>query len=235
MTDALSKILLLFDIDGTLIHAGGAGSWAMTAAFAKTFGVPEAFRGVEFAGGTDSQIVDTALRHHHINISDGERRFKSEYYRLLSAKLPQSHGRILPGVSTLLEHLSGDPRFSLALATGNYRESAYLKLSHFGLQEYFPVGGFAEDGHSRVDILRAAQTAARNWYNLEEFSSLFIADTVQDVEAARQCPCPIVCVATGKFSLNDLQGLTPHALPSLNVPSLPDWLAAVATGREPRL
>lgn len=58
--------LLLFDIDGTLISAGGAGTRSLNRAFEKVLGIREAFVNFEMAGKTDIQIIKEGLKLHGI-------------------------------------------------------------------------------------------------------------------------------------------------------------------------
>ncbi len=61
---ANQKRLLLFDIDGTLIHSGGAGVHALKSAFKERFGITDDLHDIEIAGMTDSGIVVSILNKH---------------------------------------------------------------------------------------------------------------------------------------------------------------------------
>ncbi|AUW94091.1 hypothetical protein BXT84_09110 [Sulfobacillus thermotolerans] len=223
-----SPILLLWDIDGTLLLVPGAGASAMTQTFQRLFAIPNAFAHVEFAGGTDSYIVDSAFQQHHLDHQQYSMLFKTAYCRQLSRTLKEYPGHILPGVSQLLQTLHKDPRFDLSLATGNYRDAAYIKLAHFGLDHYFPIGGFAEDGYTRDAIMTAARNNTERYYQKHYTSCVVIADTVQDGLAAKQCGYPLLAVATGKQSIQDLQTVTPYVVPSLEDSSLVHLLLNIA-------
>ena len=60
--------VILFDMDKTLVHDGGAGKKALIFSFKKIFGIDHDF-GV-MAGKTGSSILQKALRINHINESD---------------------------------------------------------------------------------------------------------------------------------------------------------------------
>src|SRR5437773_11864205 len=60
------KRLLLLDIDGTLIHSGGAGVHAFRLTLAERFDITDALHDLEMAGMTDSGIVVSSLKKHHI-------------------------------------------------------------------------------------------------------------------------------------------------------------------------
>src|SRR6478736_6023297 len=94
--------LLLFDIDGTLIHSGGAGVLALILAFKERFGIDDDFHDIEIAGMTDSGIVLSILNKHKIPaISENVSGFLDSYVHFLSLELPRRKGKLLPGVLEL--------------------------------------------------------------------------------------------------------------------------------------
>jgi phosphoglycolate phosphatase len=113
--------LFLFDIDGTLINTGGAGSAAMRAAFAALYGVEDGFRGIEFTGRSDLAIIQDAMVAAKVaadgSLAEALRRFKHAYYRQLPLTLLKSQGRVLPGVGSLLEALTFAIRQASSSAT----------------------------------------------------------------------------------------------------------------------
>jgi phosphoglycolate phosphatase len=199
--------LFLFDIDGTLINTGGAGSAAMRAAFATLFGVEDGFRGIEFTGRSDLAIIQDALVAAKV-AADGSlaaalRRFKRAYYRHLPLTLLESQGRVLPGVGVLLEALSADPSASVWLGTGNFRNSAGIKLRHYGLWHYFKGGGFGDRTGERA-LLIAQGIRAANRRAGHHGTVFVIGDTVHDIAAAKANRAVAVGVATGTTPASDL-------------------------------
>jgi len=98
-TTAQTRRLLLFDIDGTLIHSGGAGVHALILAFKERFGIDDDLQNIEIAGMTDSGIVLSILSKYKIpatneNVSG----FLDSYVHFLSLELPRRKGKLLPGV-----------------------------------------------------------------------------------------------------------------------------------------
>src|SRR5436189_3543244 len=138
---AIEKRLLLFDIDGTLIHSGGAGVRALKCAFKERFGIDDDLHDIEIAGMTDSGIVLSILRKHKIPATnENVSAFLDSYVHSLSLELPRRQGKLLPGVLELLKRLKSRPHVVLALLTGNVSRGARLKLEHYGVWHFFEFG-----------------------------------------------------------------------------------------------
>jgi phosphoglycolate phosphatase-like HAD superfamily hydrolase len=206
----LVALLLLFDVDGTLILTGGAGVRAMTRAFADVFGVPDGFEGIPMPGRTDRVILADALARHRLPADGGALdRFHARYLSCLSDEILPDRPRkgVLPGVRGLLDRLAGREDVVLALLTGNYLEAARIKLTHFGLWSYFICGAFADDSAIRhelvpIAVARAAQAVSRRFLRSE---TIVVGDTPNDVACARAAGVRSIAVATGPFSASELR------------------------------
>lgn len=197
----MPRVLVLFDIDGTLLHGGGGGRAAMEEAFLRTFDRPGGIEGVETAGRTDRAIFGDMARRAGVPLDP------PAYARLLGAyvdALPRvlaAHGAgPLPGVPELVRALAGDDRCRLALGTGNARGSAAAKVRHLGLEAHFPVGGFGDDTEERPEVIAAALRAARDHYGepFEAAAAVVVGDAPRDVEAARANGARVLGVGTGR-------------------------------------
>ena len=103
--------LLLFDIDGTLVVTGGAGQRAMNRAFHDVFGIPDAFKGVDLAGRTDTSIVGDAFARQGMEAdAHNTARFRERYLVCLQDEVPRPGAgkRVLPGIAPLLDVLRTD-------------------------------------------------------------------------------------------------------------------------------
>src|SRR5690348_768034 len=157
-TTARTKRLLLFDIDGTLIHSGGAGVQALILAFKERFRIDDDLRDIEIAGMTDSGIVLSILNKHKIPATnENVSAFLDSYVHFLSLELPRRKGKLLPGVLELLEKLKTRKHVVLALLTGNISRGAQLKLGHYGVWHFFEFGAFADDHSDRNQLGSFAQ------------------------------------------------------------------------------
>jgi phosphoglycolate phosphatase-like HAD superfamily hydrolase len=206
--------VLLFDIDGTLVSAGGAGRRALERATAAVYGPPavEALASIRFDGMTDLLILrETCGLLGRPFEPDECTRIFAAYVTALAEELPRGRYQVHAGVPTLLEALARSGAL-LGLGTGNVRGGAMAKLAHGGLHHHFDFGGFGEDGESREEILRAALARAgeRLGAPVTPEDVIVIGDTPRDVEAARALGCGAVGVATGRFSPEALRSAGAH-------------------------
>jgi len=205
----------LFDIDGTLIHSGGAGKAAMLAALADEFGIGLGCEGVPFSGRTDRSIGRDIFRLHGIpDTEDSWQRFRSAYLAHLPACLASHPGRVLPGISSLIEELDGRGSIALGLLTGNLREGARLKLGHYELWHRFAFGGYGDLHFDRDDVAREAMQALEQHLTScprpEEI--WVIGDTPLDIRCARAIGARVAAVTTGWHSREELAASRPDIL-----------------------
>jgi len=204
--------LWLFDIDGTLVDTGGAGMKALKEAAELCFGAegPE----LDLAGSTDLGVVHGMLTHFGLEADEELMAgFFSTYLERLEWNLAHGGfpGTILPGVVELLERLEADDRVYLGLLTGNTAGGAAVKMRHFGLDRFFSFGAYGCDYADRnllgpVAAARAALYAGRTFAPDE---IVVVGDTPKDIACARALGCPCIAVATGKFSVEELQSYAP--------------------------
>jgi phosphoglycolate phosphatase len=147
--------VVLWDIDGTLVNASGAGRRAFERAVADFVGpVDGALRDMRLDGMTDRLIVREALtllgKPHTEALCDD---LLSRYVEHLRCEIQGAGFRVLPAVAETLALLRDAGR-PFGLCTGNVVEGARVKLSHGGLDRFFEWGegaiaGFAADGEAR--------------------------------------------------------------------------------------
>src|SRR5208283_25726 len=131
--------LVLFDVDGTLVHTGGAGKNAFARTFAAAFNAHDGVQKVNFGGRTDASLARELFGIHGIAATpENFRRFFDPYVFWLDHLIANANGEICPGVRELIRELQAlpDPPM-LGLLTGNIRLGAEIKLRRYGLWEHF--------------------------------------------------------------------------------------------------
>jgi phosphoglycolate phosphatase-like HAD superfamily hydrolase len=213
--------LVLFDIDGTLVHTGGAGTAAFTKTFATEFNLHHGTEKMKFAGRTDVSLVREFFKIHALNETPEHfRQFFERYVFWLDQILAHSTGSVCRGVREFLHDLQALPQPPrLGLLTGNIRLGAEIKLRRFGLWEQFEFGGFADDDEDRNQIAVAVFQRARRLLgkDLKPEEVVVVGDTPWDIRCGRFIGARVLAVATGGAKLDELKT---HA---------PDWAVADLT------
>ena len=223
--------LILFDIDGTLLTAGGAPRRAFRRALIEHFGTSGEEARTDFSGKTDPQIVYEIMRGAGFDddrIEAGIAELFEHYLEGLKRELPQdaSH-RLHPGAAEIVEVLAADPRVLLGLVTGNVERGARLKLERFDLWRCFPVGAFGSDDPDRDRLPRIAIDRARRLtgHAFRGADAVVIGDSPADIRCARAAGAMAVAVASGLPTRAELAACEPDVL----LDSLEEWPELLAT------
>jgi phosphoglycolate phosphatase len=212
--NGFSMNLLLFDVDATLVRTGGAGLRAMDRAFDKIMHWPGALEKISPAGRTDPSIAHEISRiQRGCNMSPEELESVFNcYLEYLAEELENAPGyRVLPGIEKFLEKISQAPDFLLGLGTGNLEAGARLKLKPAGLNRFFNFGGFGSDAEQRPEVLQIGvkQAQAFSGQTIAPGQVLVIGDTQHDVQAGQAIGARTLAVATGPYSVKELQAFQP--------------------------
>lgn len=225
MSDQVVTKVFLFDIDGTLLMAGGCGRSSFIGTWAALHGQGSPFDTIDFTGRTDTSVfaqVFSEVYKRPPTTAETEAFFDS-YHALLKEKIQTApRFRLLPGVREVLAGLTAGRDCIVGLVTGNTREGAMTKLKRADLEGFFSCGGFGSDSPDRatltgIAIERAARLAGT------AIETTVIGDSLLDAAAARANGARIVLVASGGTPSSLLAGAMPDEL----LEGMDDWEMAL--------
>jgi phosphoglycolate phosphatase len=203
-------LLILWDIDHTLMETGGVGSEVYAAAFQKVTGRPLE-QMADVSGRTEPVIFRETLALHGIEDPGNLfTRFADEQARGYAERANElrHRGRALPGAAHALTVLASRDDVLQSVLTGNTRLSAQIKLSTFGLDTHLDLdaAAYGTDSDQRADLVHIARQRAtqHTGHTFGPDSTVLIGDTPADVTAAHDGAARIIAVATGDFSTSDL-------------------------------
>jgi len=213
----------LFDIDGTLIHCADAVHYfAFCDALSAVAGRPVNLDGVVAHGNTDIGILRDAFMRAGVPESQWRPQLPvicERMCRFIEAHAHEFCIQALPGVESVLHYLR-DKGAILGLATGNLELIGRRKLEAAKLLDLFDFGGWSDSLETRADVFRRAVDRAHAVAG-PEASILVIGDTPADIRAARANQLPVLAVASGTYSFDQLSAEAPdlclHSLEELTV------------------
>jgi phosphoglycolate phosphatase len=219
------SLLVLWDVDHTLLDAGGAGIQLIRRAFSEMFGrdFPPT---PALAGRTDRAIQLEVLTRSGVPDPQAE---LPAFQRLVAGLAPQlgglvrESGRALPGATEALTAVAavadghggpdrGGPRHGGPLVqsvlTGNMQATAVAKLAALDLDRFLDlrVGAYGDAHEIRADLVPLARARAAAAYggDFAGRATVLIGDTPLDIEAAQLAGARSIGVATGGFSPAEL-------------------------------
>ncbi len=220
-------MLILFDVDATLITTSRSGVAAMGLAGRAIFGPEFDENTVEYAGRLDPLIIrDLLVAHGKAPEPDVVAQFRAGYRANLEILLARPGvARACPGVSALLDVLGGRDDLVMGLLTGNYPETGSVKLRACGIDpDRFPIQVWGCDSphdppaRDHLPPIGVARFQERYGRPLAAKDVTIIGDTPHDIACARAHGCRGLGVATGQFSIEDLE----RAGADLALPDLSD-------------
>ena len=218
------KPILLFDIDGTLLHVKKNFLHEIIHQILTEFELSDiSLKNRSFAGRTDRDIFSELIEEfsHTRDLYDS---VSARYIKLMTENLSAEYVDMIEGVLDAIDfaRLHNIP---VGLCTGNYREVAYAKVGAVGLNKVFGFGGFGCDHHDRNHLPGLASMEYKKRFSQPAESKRFIVigDTPNDVRCARYFGAKAVAVTTGGFNKMQLRKSKPDLiLDSLRRPE--KWL-----------
>jgi phosphoglycolate phosphatase-like HAD superfamily hydrolase len=215
--------LVLFDIDGTLLTADGAGKRALHEALVEVFGTTGPIDDYSFAGRTDPQIVHAlmgAAGLERADVDDGLPGLWDHYIANLRREMEHTEVEALPGIPELMRRVEeARGEVLMGLLTGNIEEGARIKVDAAGLAwERFRVGAFGSDHADRPELPAVAVRRARERTGVEYAGKeiVILGDTPFDITCGAHLGVRTIAVATGRHTAEDLASHAPdHLFPDL--------------------
>ncbi|WP_432092045.1 HAD family hydrolase [Streptomyces sp. NRRL F-5630] len=204
-------ILVLWDIDRTLLCAGDTDRLVYREVFRAVVGRPATKLPAKGTGVTMPVAVRELLTANGVPEA-------GRLAPLIVARLPAElrrhradllrDGHLMPGAVEALAAVRADADLVPSIVTGNLRESAEIKLAAFGLTDYLeiPLGGYASDDPHRPALVRIAQDRAERAHGhpFTRANTVIIGDSFQDVRTGREGGARVIGVASGTTAAEDL-------------------------------
>jgi len=210
----MDRILLLFDIDGTLMKSGGAGMRAMFHVADEMFGKGFNWEGVEAAGNLDPLIFAQAAELNRLEDCDQHhQRFHDAYIDRLALEFRagMQDVQIMPGIHEILALLrqreATQKDIVLGLLTGNYTRAVPIKLASIAVDhQWFSITAYGDEASSRPGLVELAMRKyeAMLGHKADPRGVIVIGDTPRDVACAKAHGAKVLAVATGGYSIEHL-------------------------------
>ncbi len=225
-------VVLLWDIDGTLLTTGRAGVFALEHAAREVCGDDVSLQEMHTAGLTDGEIAARI-----IGDSGAAPELVEHFLEVYAAALPDAlhrrRGQVMDGVTAILDDLRDEPAVLSLLLTGNVEAGARAKLAHYGLDGSFEAGAFCRGSERRADIARRAVALAADRFDPQR--TFVIGDTPADVACGEAVGVRTIAVASGVYSVEELADAGAwRTLPALPAPADFRRLVGLAHGRGSR-
>ena len=214
-----TPLVVLFDVDETLVHTGGSGARSWSAAFEKLHGIAADIGKHTSAGETDPQVARETFQGvlGRDPSSDELDKLYAQYLLHLAEDIwTSAQYAVLPGAVQTLVRL-GEAGVMLGLVSGAMEGAARTKLMPANLNRFFLFGAYGSDSPDRGELTRLAiEKAARMHDRLTADQVYVVGDTPRDIEAAKVAGAVSVGVASGHYSVDELRAAGgTHVLGSL--------------------
>jgi phosphoglycolate phosphatase len=203
----------LFDIDGTLLNSRDAVHYfTFRTAIRDVLGIEASIEGVPVHGNTDVGILRAVLQRAGLRDRAIDRHMPQIVARMcaeVQQNREQLNPELCPSILELINYLQGRGKL-LGAASGNLETVGWLKLEKAGLRPMFAFGSFSFPRELRAEIFQHGIDLARQRLG-GNASVTVVGDTPSDIDAARTVGAPVIALATGIYSFEQLQARDPDA------------------------
>ena len=208
-------MLLLFDIDGTLLlKASAEHKAALEEAICSVHRIALPEGRVETAGRTDPAIARSLLTLAGVDarrVDDRREELRAATCEAYAKRCPEDLTHTVSrGMVEVLEHLTSGGHV-LSLVTGNYEAVARLKLRRAGIGAFFPAGqgGFGSDHEDRAALPAVARRRAGRRCDppagpCGRSQTIVVGDTPRDIACAHADGVRCIAITTGPFGRDEL-------------------------------
>lgn len=215
-------LVVLFDVDETLVHTGGSGARSWSVAFNQLYGIPADIGQHSSAGETDPQVARATFKGVLGREPTNDELAKIYAHYLLNLAediLTSEHYRVLPGAERTLAQLE-EAGVILGLVSGAMEGAARTKLIPANLNRFFLFGAYGTDSPDRGELTTLAVRKAMLLHDqLTPAQVYVVGDTPRDIDATKAAGGVSVGVASGKYSVEELRDAGgDHVLGSLEEP-----------------
>jgi phosphoglycolate phosphatase len=219
MTKTARPVVVLFDVDETLVHTGGSGARSWDAAFRKIYGIPADIGEHSSAGETDPQVARATFKGvlgRHPTVGELANLYAQYLLHLADDILVSKQYRVLAGAKQTLVRLE-EAGVLLGLVSGAMEGAARTKLIPGNLNRFFIFGAYGSDSPDRAELTRIAIEKAKGLHDRLTSTEVYVVgDTPLDIEATKAAGAVSVGVASGHYSADELATAgSDHVLESL--------------------
>ena len=202
-------MLVLFDIDGTMLSSEGIGVRSINEAVSALHGVDCTLEGIPVGGRLDPLIWDDICEKYDIPCTkECHDDFRSLYTKTLLTNIQDVTVRILPGVSELIDALVAMDNVTLGVVTGNYKETGTAKIIAAGFAPFvFTANAWGTDGAIRAELPPVAIAQSEQHEQV-----VLLGDTVHDITSGQSAGCRVIAVCTGSHDRATLEASSPELL-----------------------
>jgi len=191
----MSKTLIIFDIDGTLLYSNKIDTICFAEVYKETYQID--FPTLDwnyFPHVTDDTMFKTAYREQFgKEVKEEEMEdFKDAFVARLREKrqINPNDFREVPGAKDIIERLLNDEKYVVGIGTGGWLKPATLKLQHIGVEPEKLIMGTADGNFSREDIIRPVIQKAKEQNDISDI--VYIGDAVWDVRTTRNMKLKLI-------------------------------------------